>query len=118
MEDIFVAGVGMTKFGRHFDHSYKELAREAIEQALTDAGASKADVKQAFFASCVIGLMHDQHMIPGHVALRSMGFEGIPIFNLEGLAHLLAQPFIWPRTLLGAGLVTSQLLWAWKNEQP
>ena len=84
MEDIFVAGVGMTKFGCHFDHSYKELAREAIEQALTDAGASKADVKQAFFASCVIGLMHDQHMIPGHVALRSMGFEGIPIFNLEG----------------------------------
>lgn len=84
MDDIFVAGVGMTKFGRHFNLSYKELAKDAIEQALTDAGAEKEDVKQAFFASCVIGLMHDQHMIPGHVALRSMGFEGIPIFNLEG----------------------------------
>lgn len=84
MDDIFVAGVGMTKFGRHFNLSYKELAKDAIEQALTDAGAEKEDVKQAFFSSCVIGLMHDQHMIPGHVALRSMGFEGIPIFNLEG----------------------------------
>lgn len=84
MEGVFVAGIGMTKFGRHLDLSYKELAKNSIEQALTDAGADKADVKQAYFASCVIGFMHDQHMIPGHVALRSMGFEGIPIFNLEG----------------------------------
>lgn len=84
MEGVFVAGIGMTKFGRHLDLSYKELAKNSIEQALTDAGADKADVKQAYFASCVIGFMHDQHMIPGHVTLRSMGFEGIPIFNLEG----------------------------------
>ena len=84
MEGVFVAGIGMTKFGRHLDLSYKELAKNSIEQALTDAGADKADVKQAYFASCVIGFMHDQHMIPGHVTLRSMGFDGIPIFNLEG----------------------------------
>lgn len=84
MSEIYIAGIGMTKFGRHLDRSYKDLTRESIEQALTDAGAELTDVQQAYFASCVIGFMHDQHMIPGHIALRSVGFEGIPIFNLEG----------------------------------
>lgn len=84
MNDIYIAGVGMTKFGRHIERSYKDLAREAVEQALTDAGAELDQVKQAYFASCVIGFMQGQHMIPGQVALRSMGFQSIPIFNIEG----------------------------------
>ncbi len=84
MSDIYIAGVGMTKFGRHLERSYQDLTREAVEQALSDAGAEKSGVKHAFFGSCVIGFMQDQHMIPGQVALRSMGFEGIPIFNVEG----------------------------------
>lgn len=84
MNDIYIAGVGMTKFGRHLERSYKDLTQEAVELALADAGADKRDIRQAFFGSCVVGFLQDQHMIPGHVALRSMGFEGIPIFNVEG----------------------------------
>ena len=37
MSDIYITGVGMTKFGRHIERSYKDLVREAVEQALTDA---------------------------------------------------------------------------------
>lgn len=84
MTEVFIAGVGMTKFGRHLDRSYQDLTREALDLALADAGAEPADVHQAFFGSCVVGFMQDQHMIPGHVALRAAGFEGIPIFNVEG----------------------------------
>lgn len=84
MTDIYVAGVGMTKFGRHLERSYHDLTREAVELALSDAGAAKSDIAQAYFGSCVIGFLQDQHMIPGQIALRSMGFEGIPIFNVEG----------------------------------
>lgn len=98
MENIYVAGVGMTKFGRHLARSYKELTSEAVERALADAGAEKADVQQAVFGSCVIGFLQGQDMIPGQIALRSMGFEGIPIFNVEGACasassalHLAAQ---------------------------
>lgn len=98
MNEIYVAGVGMTKFARHLGRSYQDLTREAVELALTDAGAEKGDVDQAFFGSCVIGFLQNQHMIPGQVALRSMGFEGIPIFNVEGACasassamHLAAQ---------------------------
>jgi alkylation response protein AidB-like acyl-CoA dehydrogenase len=42
--------------------------------------------------------MQGQHMIPGQVALRRAGFEGIPGFNIEGVCassstamHLAAQ---------------------------
>jgi acetyl-CoA acetyltransferase len=84
MNDIYISGVGMTKFGRHLERSYHDLTREAVELALNDAGADKRDIAQAYFGSCVIGFMQDQHMIPGQIALRSMGFEGIPIFNVEG----------------------------------
>ena len=84
MSDIYISGVGMTKFTRHLERSYQDLTREAVELALKDAGADKDDIGQAYFGSCVIGFMQDQHMIPGQVALRSMGFEGIPVFNVEG----------------------------------
>ena len=84
MSELFIAGVGMTAFGRHLERSYKDLTRESVEQALADAGAEKSQIRQAYFGSCVVGFMQDQHMIPGQVALGSMGFEGIPIFNVEG----------------------------------
>tara|TARA_R110001583_G_scaffold74100_7_gene205508 strand:+ start:16538 stop:17776 length:1239 start_codon:yes stop_codon:yes gene_type:complete len=98
MENIYVAGVGMTKFGRHLERSYKDLTSEAVERALADAGAEKRDVQQAVFGSCVIGFLQGQDMVPGQIVLRSMGFEGIPIFNVEGACasassalHLAAQ---------------------------
>lgn len=98
MADIYIAGIGMTKFGRHPDFSYQELTRQAVDLALEDAGASRQDIGQAVFSSCVIGFLQGQDMIPGQIALRSMGFEGIPIFNVEGACasasmamHLAAQ---------------------------
>ena len=36
MSDLHIAGVGMTRFGRHLDRSYKDLTRESVEQALAD----------------------------------------------------------------------------------
>ena len=91
MDDLYVVGVGMTEFGRHIDRSHKDLTRESVEAALTDAGASIDDVGQAYFASCVLGHMQGQHMIPGQISLRSMGFQGIPIFNIEGACASASQ---------------------------
>lgn len=89
--DIYIAGVGMTQFGRHFERSYKDLTREAVELALQDAGAATTDIGSACFASCVVGYLQGQDMVPGQVALRAMGFEGIPIFNVEGACASASQ---------------------------
>ena len=82
MRDVYIIGTYSTAFRRWPDKSYKDLTAEAVQGALTDAGVDKDEVGEAFFASCVIGFLQDQHMVPGQVALRSMGFEGIPIFNV------------------------------------
>ena len=74
----------MTPFGRHDGRGYQSLTAEAVADALVDAGAERNQIQYATFASCVTGFISDQHMIPGHVALRNVGFESLPIFNIEG----------------------------------
>ncbi|NIJ37677.1 acetyl-CoA acetyltransferase [Sphingopyxis panaciterrae] len=83
MEEIFIVGVGMTRFGKHLDRSVKSLVAEAVGGALSDANAQQADVGAAVFSNITQGLMEGQHAIRGQIALRSMGFAGIPILNVE-----------------------------------
>jgi acetyl-CoA acetyltransferase len=84
MENIYIVGVGMTPFGRHLDKSMKQLTAWAVEDALKDAGCDRKWVQAAFFGNCTQGHFDGQHMIRGNIALLPLGFDGIPIFNLEG----------------------------------
>ena len=45
MNDIYVVGVGMTPFGKFLDRTVKDLTREAVNGALTDAGNAQYEVK-------------------------------------------------------------------------
>src|SRR5258708_20050768 len=80
---VFVVGVGMTRFGRHPDKSVKELTREAVEQALADGGCGKTDGQAAFFGNSTQGHMEGQDMIRGELALRSMGMPSLPVVNVQ-----------------------------------
>ena len=44
MRDVFIAGTGMTAFGKFMDSSVRKLAEEATAEALRDAHASPGDV--------------------------------------------------------------------------
>lgn len=81
--ETFVAGVGMTRFGRQPDQSIKDLTRTAVEQALADAGGDKTQIQAAFFSNCTQGHFETQHMVRGQIALRAMGIGGIPVVNVE-----------------------------------
>src|SRR4051812_44015582 len=81
--NIHIVGVGMTRFGKLPDRSVKSLVSEAVGNALRDAGAEPNDVQAAFYANSTQGILDGQHCVRGQVALRSLGFEGIPITNLE-----------------------------------
>lgn len=83
MRRVFVAGVGMTGFGRHLRTSLKTLAQTAVRGAVDDAGLALDDLDVAFFGNCSQGYMTGQHFIRGQVALHPMGLEGIPITNVE-----------------------------------
>jgi acetyl-CoA acyltransferase len=81
--DIYIVGVGMTGLGRAPDKSVKDLTREAVQAALSDAGAAMTDIEAAWFSNTRQGMMEGQNTIRGQCALRAAGFETIPIVNVE-----------------------------------
>lgn len=80
---IYIAGVGMTPFGRHLTASVKDLTRQAVTGALADAGCELAQLQAAYFANATQGHMDGQHMIRGQLALRAMGLQSVPVVNVE-----------------------------------
>jgi len=82
-EEVFVVGVGMTRFGRWLDRSMKSLVAEAVLQALRDANCQAADIEVAFFSNTTQSIIEGQHLIRGQIALREIGIESIPIMNVE-----------------------------------
>ncbi|MBI5589957.1 MAG: thiolase family protein [Deltaproteobacteria bacterium] len=83
MKDVFVIGIGMTRFARHLDRSIKSLAKEALDKTLADASIGKEKIEAIYFSNSNWGYQSDQHCIRGQVALRPEGMMGIPIYNLE-----------------------------------
>ncbi|MGQ0651108.1 MAG: thiolase family protein [Betaproteobacteria bacterium] len=83
MSKVYIVGAGMTPFGKFLERSIKHLTREAVEAALKDAGAQKSAVDAAFFANATQSPLEGQHMVGGQIALRDMGFERLPVFNVE-----------------------------------
>ncbi|MCL6479700.1 MAG: hypothetical protein K6T65_15065, partial [Peptococcaceae bacterium] len=81
--DVYIIGVGMTRFGKYLDRSIKDLTREAVEEALLDAGLQKEDLQSAWFANSTWGFFDGQHQVRGQVALGAMGIHEIPVFNVE-----------------------------------
>ena len=83
IEPAWIVGVGMTRFGVRQDFSVNDLTRDAVTIALRDAGAELGDIDAAYFGNTAHGLLEGRHVVTGQIALRSMGFERIPIINVE-----------------------------------
>jgi acetyl-CoA acyltransferase len=80
---IYIAGISMTHLGKFCDLSVKDLVREAVTGAIVDAGCGLGDIEAAWFSNTRQGVMEGQNVIRGQCALRAMGFQGIPITNVE-----------------------------------
>lgn len=83
MSNIYIAGIAMTVFGRHLERSLEDLAREALQGALKDAGCQTSDLGIAYYAGTTNGPLQGQISIPGQVVLAKLGVHSIPIFNVE-----------------------------------
>jgi acetyl-CoA acetyltransferase len=83
MRDAYIAGVGMTPFGRHLDKSHSDLARLAVTEALVDAGAKASDLGMAIYANVIQGFFAGEMSIPGEYALRPLGIQGVRVMNVE-----------------------------------
>ena len=83
MSPVYVAGVGVTPFGRHLERPVHELARDALESTLRDAGCRASDLDAAFYSGITQGFLQGQVAIPGHVVFSKIGIHSIPIYNVE-----------------------------------
>ncbi|MGE0487113.1 MAG: thiolase family protein [Gammaproteobacteria bacterium] len=93
MSDVYIAGVSMTPFGKHLERSLKDLAGEALRDALRDAGAAVGDLEAVFFGNCVQGHMEGQDMVRGEIALREHGIHGVPVVNVENACATASTAF-------------------------
>jgi acetyl-CoA acetyltransferase len=75
--EVFVAGVGMLKFGRHPEKDVPELGGEAALLALDDAGLDIHDVE--FMAA---GCLFQANAMVGQRILQQIGQTGIPVMNV------------------------------------
>ncbi len=83
MTDVYLAGIGMTSLGKFVERSVKDLTGEAVRLALTDAETKVTDIEAAWFSNTRQGLLEGQNAVRGQCALRPLGFEEIPIANIE-----------------------------------
>ena len=78
MSKAVIAGVGMTRFGRHPNRHYTDLAVEAIEAALEDAGMEFRHIQQAFCSKVYLP------SATGARVMERMGRTGISCPDVEG----------------------------------
>ena len=83
MQQVAIAGVGMTAFGKFLDRGLRSLSEEAIAACLSDANANAEDVDSVYFANAAAGVVTGQEMIRAEAALRNTALAGKPMFNIE-----------------------------------
>jgi acetyl-CoA acyltransferase len=77
MRDVFVAGVGMIRFGRYSDRDVPDLGAEAVLLALHDAGLGIRDVEMM-----AAGCLFQANAMVGQRILQEVGQTGIPVVNV------------------------------------
>ena len=87
MREVYVAGIGITKFGFYPDQECYDFGSEATLNALKDADFEWKDIQAAFCGSVYQGVGI------GHQAIAEIGLTGIPIVNVENACSSGASAF-------------------------
>src|SRR6266550_3005711 len=93
MRKVRVVGTAMTRFGKYVDRELRDLAEEAVHNAVQDAGLDLKEVEAAYAGNSVAGLITGQETIRGQVALRKTGILGVPIVNVENACASASTAF-------------------------
>ncbi|XP_030017032.1 sterol carrier protein 2 [Sphaeramia orbicularis] len=102
MNKVFVIGVGMTKFdkpGARDNYDYPDMAKEAGQKALADAGIPYSAVEQA----CV-GYVYGDSTCGQRAIYHSLGLTGIPIINVNNNCSTGSTALFMARQLVRGGL--------------
>ena len=76
-DDIWILGIHMTKFGKHLDLDVVDLAAQATQGALTDAGVTMKDI-----GVIAAGNLMNAAAGIGQQLQKQVGQTGIPVYNV------------------------------------
>jgi acetyl-CoA acetyltransferase len=113
MNRTYVAGVGMTKFEKpeSRDWDYPDMAREAGQNALGDAGIEYEDIEQA----CV-GYVYGEST-SGQRAVYELGLTGVPVTNVNNNCSTGSTALFMARQLVKGGLADCVLALGFEKMQ-
>jgi len=83
MRRVAIIGCGMSKFGEHWDSSFRELVVEAGLKALEDAKVSGEKIDAGYVGTMASGSFIGQEHI-GALIADYMGINPVPITRVEG----------------------------------
>ncbi|MDV6271732.1 thiolase family protein [Rhodococcus globerulus] len=93
MRDTFLVGVGMTTFGKFPDSGLGSLGREAVLEALADAGVSARDIEVVACGSARSGILQSRESGVGQLIGWEAGIEGVPVYNEKAFCASGAMAF-------------------------
>ncbi len=76
-DEIWILGIYMTKFGKHPDKDTVDLAAEAVQCALADAGVTMKDIGVIGAGNLMGGGGFGQHL------QKQIGQTGVPVYNVS-----------------------------------
>ena len=76
MRDVYIIGVGMTRFAKHLDRSLRDLAIEGVEKALADAAISLDQIQAAYFSNSNWGFFSGQPKHSGAGCIQGFRTHG------------------------------------------
>ena len=77
-EELWILGIDMTKFGKHPDKDIVDLASEAVQGALTDAGVTMKDIGIIGAGNLMMAMAPTGQMVQ-----KQLGQTGIPVYNVS-----------------------------------
>jgi acetyl-CoA acetyltransferase len=102
-QTAYIAGVGVTRFGKHFDRSLSSLAHEAITQAIGDAGITLNKVQAVWSGTAAAPIITGQLCVAGQVILRGLGLGRVPVINVENACATASTAFQQAASMITLG---------------
>ncbi|MCZ6546312.1 MAG: beta-ketoacyl synthase N-terminal-like domain-containing protein [Chloroflexi bacterium] len=97
MENVYVAGVGMIKFGRYPEETIATLGAQAVSLALKDAEIPLQTVEMM-----AAGNLYQTNMV-GQSILKEIGMTGIPVYNVANACATGSTAFREAYYAVGSG---------------
>lgn len=105
MKGVAIAGIGMTPFGKQTGRGVRSMALAAIEEAIVDSGLASDRVERIYFGNAISGIISQQEMIRGQVALRHQALGKVPLFNIENACASGGSAFSLACEAVASGVV-------------